>query len=396
MTTPSGKPTVLCPHCGQAIQLGEAIAHQIAAPMRAVWEAEMRQQISAEVLEAQRAEREELEGRLRQRDSQLKDLLAQEAGLRRDRRKLEDEKENLERDKERMRDEIRKQERADADDRARRQAGEDLRRMQEGYQEQLRDYGTKNRQLEDQLKRVNAELQEAQRKSATASWQEEGIASQDLFGEELQRRFPADLITVTSRGKRGHDVTQVVRAGHLKCGVILWECKRAAAWSNDWPPKLAGEVRQAAARFGVIVTDALPPGIERSGAVGGVWACDYGHAWGLAAGFREAIIAAYRHVAANAARAGIAEKVYDYFATGRFEARYKAGEQALDRWSQGHDQEKRATQQRWKREERIMDEIREQVLRGIVLDIIGLGGEIPPAARPELPDDGFPELPPGQ
>ena len=36
-----------------------------------------------------------------------------------------------------------------------------------------------------------------------------------------------------------------------------------------------------------------------------------------------------------------------------------------------------------------MDEIREQVLQGIVLDIIGLGGEIPPAARAELADDAI-------
>jgi hypothetical protein len=31
-----------------------------------------------------------------------------------------------------------------------------------------------------------------------------------------------------------------------------------------------------------------------------------------------------------------------------------------------------------------------------VLDIIGLGGDIPPAARAELPEGANPELPPGQ
>lgn len=407
MTTTPASPAVRCPHCGREVQLDEAIAHQVAAPLRADWEAEMRQQIGEEVriayasdLEAQRAEHQELEGRLRQREGQIKELKAQEAGLLRERRKLEDEKEDLEREKEQMRDEIRRQERAGAEDRARQHAEEDLRRTQETYQEQLRrkeqEHGTRTRQLEDQLKRVSAQLEEAQRKSATGSRQQEGIARQDLFGEELQRRFPTDLITVTPLGKRGPDVRQVVRVGHLECGVILWECKRTAAWGPGWPGKLTGEVRRAGARFGVIVSEVLPPGMDGSGSIGEVWACDYGHAWDLATGFREAIIAAYRHVAANAARAGIAGKVYDYFATGPFEARYKAGEQALDRWRQGHDQEQRATQQRWKREERIMDEIREQVLQGIVLDIIGLGGEIPPAARAELPDGGFPELLPGQ
>src|SRR6185437_2021760 len=120
---------------------------------------------------------------------------------------------------------------------------------------------------------------------------------------------------------------------------------------------------------------------------------DYGHAWDLATGLRQAIIAVYRHETANAARAGIAGKVYDYFATGGFEARYKAMEQAIDLLSHELDQDQRATQQRWKRMERITCEIRQQGLQGIVLDIIGLGGEMPPAARAELAEDTSPELP---
>jgi hypothetical protein len=400
MTTTPSSPAVRCPHCGQEVQLDEAIAHQLAAPLRAGWEAEMRQQIGDEVRAAERAEREELESRLRQRDSQVKDLKAQEAGLLRDRRKLEDEKDDLEREKERMRDEIRKQERADAEDRARRNAEEDLRRTQEAYQEQLRrkeeEHGTQTRQLEDQLKRVRAQLEEAQRKSATGSRQEEGLARQDLFGEELRRRFPADLITVAPRGRRGPDVRQVVRVGHLDCGVILWECKRTADWGPNWPHKLAGEVRRAGARFGVIVSEVLPPGLDGSGSIGEVWACDYGHAWDLAAGLRQAIIAVYRHEAANAGRAGTAGKLYDYIATGGFEARFKTIEQGSDGLRQELAQDQRVSQQRWKRMEQMIDEIVEQGLQGIVLDIIGLGGEIPPSARAELPDDGFPELPPGQ
>jgi hypothetical protein len=397
-------PAVRCPHCGREVQLDEAIAHQLAAPMRAVWETEMRQQIGEEVraahageLDAQRAEREELERRLRERNSQIKELKTQEAGLLRDRRKLEDEKEDLEREKEQMRDEIRKQERVFADRRASQRAEENLRREQERYQEQLRrkdeEHSTRTRQLEDQLKRVRTQLEEAQRKSSTSLRQQEGLARQDLFGEELQRRFPADLIKVTPAGKRGPDVVQVVRVGPLDCGVILWECKRTAAWSNEWPRKLAHEVRKARARFGVIVSEVLPPGMDGSGQARDVWACDYGHAWDLAAGLRQAIIAVYRHEAANAARAGIAGRVYDYFATGGFEARYKAMEQAVGGLRQELGQDQRVSQQRWRRMERLVDEIFEQGLHGIVLDIIGLGGEIPPEARAELPEDDSPELP---
>jgi len=387
------------------VQLDEALVHQLAAPLREGWQAEIRQQIGDEVrascardLEDERARRGELEVTLQERDQQIKELREGEAKLRRDRRKLEDEKSDLERDKERMRDEIRKQERADADARAKQRVEDELRRKESDLKEQLRvrdeDHEVKTRQLEDQLKRVKAQLEEAQRKTDSGARQQEGIARQDLFGEDLRRRFPDDLITVTAIGKRGPDITQVVRVGNLSCGVILWECKRTAAWNAEWPRKLTAEVRAANAKFGVIVSEALPTGTEGSSQIGDVWVCDYGHAWDLAAGLRQAVIAVYRHEAANAARAGIAGRIYDYIATGGFEARYKVMEQAVDRLVAELEQDQRTSQQRWKRLARITDEIRGQGLQGIVLDIIGLGGEIPPAARAELgEEDSLLELP---
>ena len=370
--------TISCPRCGGQFELGEAYVHQLVAPIRAEWEVQTRQQ----VLAAQRAERDELQGRLTEREAEIKGLRAQEAELLRDRRTLEDDKEDLERAKERMRDEIRTQERADAEKRA-----------QETFQEKLRRKDEETRQLEDKLKRVGEKLEEAQRRSGTGSPQQEGIARQDLFAEELQRRFPGDVITVTPRGKRGADVTQVVRAGRRDCGVIQWECKRTAAWNAEWSGKLAGEVGRSEAQFGVIVSEALPAGIDGSGRAGGVWACDYDHAWDLAAGLRQAVLAVYRHVAANAGRADIAGKVYDYIATGGFEARYKATEGAVAKLRQEIGQDQRVTQQRCKRMEQSIDVIWEEGFLGIVLDIISLGGEIPPAARAELPEGAPPELP---
>lgn len=398
VATETERTSIRCPHCGQRILLDEAIAHQLAEPMRAGWEAELRQAIDSEVrsayahdLQEQREHTDELTSQLKERDQKIKELRDGEAQLLRDRRKLEDDKDDLEREKERMRDDIRKQEREAADKRAAERAADDLHRARGEFQEKLAhqqdESETRARQLEEQLRRVNAQLEEVQRKSGIGSRQQEGVARQDVFAQELRERFPDDLISVTGVGKRGPDVTQVVRLGRLECGVILWECKRTAAWGPEWPRKLAGEVRGAGARFGVIVSDVLPSGTDGSGQVGDVWACDYAHAWHLAAGLRQAIIAVHRHETANAARTGIAEKVYDYIATGGFESRYKAMEQAIDRIAAELDTDQRASQQRWKRLEKLVTELRDQGLDGIVLDILGLGGEIPPAARAELPGE---------
>ena len=93
----------------------------------------------------------------------------------------------------------------------------------------------------------------------------------------------------------------------------------------------------------------LPASTEGSRPIGSVWASDYGHARDLAIGLRQAVIAVYRHQAANASRAGIPDKLYDYIATGGFEARYKAMEQGAARLRAERGRQRNAMQQSWKR-----------------------------------------------
>ena len=258
-----------------------ALREQIARDLRA--------QYARDLQDMQDRLREQEE--VRQQDSEvIKKLRATEVQLRQERRKLEDDRDALQAEQERMRDEIRKQERDEAE-----------RKTQERYESELRQkeeaHAVAIRELEEKLNRVNTQLDEARRKGATGSRQEEGFTQQDLFAEELRRRFPADEITVTPRGMAGADVTQTVRVGGHDCGVILWECKRAANWSGTWIGKLADDVAKASANLGVIVSEELPAGMDSSGLVDSIWVTDYRHAPTLAAGLREAVITAWRHQA---------------------------------------------------------------------------------------------------
>jgi hypothetical protein len=365
--------TISCPHCGRQVDLDEALVHQLAAPMRAGWEAQIRQQ----VLAAQRAERDELEGRLTEQEATIKGLRAQEAELRRDRRKLEDEKQDLERAKEKMRDAIRKEERE--------QAAKD---QQERYellaQRKDADHKTEVRQLMDKIERMNAQLEEAVRRGATGSRQEEGVARQDVFAEELRQRFPGDEITVTARGQAGADVAHRVRLGGRDCGTILWECKRAANWSGTWIGKLADDVQKAGATAGVIVTETLPHGMDGSGRIDEVWVCEFGCAVHLAAGLRWVLIAASQYEAANAARADTSGRVYDYIATGGFASRCDMITRAIEAMMTTLGKEKRYYEQRWKEWERHIETVVGS-LYGIAGDLVGLGAEVPPPLRAELP-----------
>jgi hypothetical protein len=375
---------VACPRCGQQFPLTDALAEELASHVLAGKEPALRERIVKDVQAQYAHDLEEMQARLREQETSLsqdaeviKKLRGTEVQLRRERRKLEDDRDALQAAKERMRDEIRKQEREEAE-----------RKTQERYETELRQkeeaHAIEIRELEDKIKRVNSQLDEARRKGATGSRQEEGFTRQDLFAEELRRRFPADEITVTPRGMAGADVTQAVRIGGHDCGMILWECKRAASWSGAWIGKLADDVAKASADLGVIVSEELPADMDSSGLVDSIWVTDYPHAPTLAAGLREAVTTAWRHKLANAGRDDTAGKVYDYIATGGFADRYTAAERALDAQLETLRKEKRYYAQSWAQREQQIEKTRAN-LAGMVADLICVGAELPPAALAELP-----------
>src|SRR5262249_40294070 len=172
-------------------------------------ESALREQIAKAVQGQYANDLQEMRTRLREQESALqqdsdviKKLRETEVQLRQERRKLEDDRNALQAEKERMRDEIRKQERDEAE-----------RKSQERYEAELRQkdeaHAVAIREFEEKLTRVNSQLDEARRKAAIGSRQEEGFTQQDLFAEELRRRFPGDEITGTPRGMAGADVAPV-------------------------------------------------------------------------------------------------------------------------------------------------------------------------------------------
>lgn len=394
---------VTCPHCGRQFPLSEALAEELARHVLAGKEPALREQIARDVSVRYTSDLQALQDRLREQDDArkhdaevIKKLRDDEIALRQERRRLESDQEALKLEEERMRDAIRTQERADADRRAQERTDAELLKKNEAHAIQVRE-------LEDKLKRVNDQLDEARRKGVTGSRQEEGFTSQDLFAEELGRRFPADEVTVTPRGAAGADVTQAVRLNGRDCGLLVWECKRAAKWSGVWIGKLAEDAAKAGASLAAIVSEELPPGLDGSGLVDGVWVTDYRHALTLAAGLREAVVTAWRYELASAGREDTASKVYDYIATGGFAERYASAERALDAQLETLRKEKQYYVRSWAQREQQIDKTRTN-LTGMVADLIRAGAELPSTALAELPptelaqvapSSGTPALPSG-
>lgn len=88
----------------------------------------------------------------------------------------------------------------------------------------------------------------------------------------MRSKFPLDLIEPVAKGETGGDIVQTVNAQlGASAGVILWELKNTKGWSDAWLPKLRDNKRAAKADVALIVSTALPKGVETFDLVDGVY-----------------------------------------------------------------------------------------------------------------------------
>jgi hypothetical protein len=130
--------------------------------------------------------------------------------------------------------------------------------------------------------------------------------------EILGEAFPADEIEPVKSGTRGADVLQSVRSGRGDCGKLLWESKNHKHWSNAWIDKLRADQQKAKADVGIIVTAALPSGVDHIAFVNGVWVCDFASVLPLALMLRQQLDRITQARVVDANRSEVADKVYEF------------------------------------------------------------------------------------
>ncbi|MEC3915493.1 DUF2130 domain-containing protein [Nocardia sp. CDC160] len=171
--------------------------------------------------------------------------------------------------------------------------------------------------LKNQLTSVNAELQKVSQHSYALGIRRlpEGVIRQELFADELRKRWPQDDIVVVRRGQKGADVHQTVVENGQVCGLIVWECKATKTYSKAWIPKLIQDRDEKRARIAVLVTEAMPtvPTIEGSGWIDGILVCDFETAVHIAGPFRQMVATTRQHELTDAARGDrTPERVFTY------------------------------------------------------------------------------------
>jgi len=209
----------------------------------------------------------------------------------------------------------------------------------------------------EQLKR---DLERASERANQGSMQLQGETSELVIEDTLERVFPGDEVLPVAKGKRGADCFLNVKnnAGRT-VGKILVESKHTKKFSPEWIKKLKKDMVNGGAGVGVLVTAAWPSGTrneERTAHLkDGVWICGFHEYTILVRALRQGLFEVARTTAAEEAREGKAQVMFDFLTSQEFAHTFEQIFEPIFRMREQLDKEKSAMQRIWKERETLID-----------------------------------------
>jgi hypothetical protein len=375
-------PIITCPNCKTDIKLTESLAGPLLESTRQKYEkiladkdADLAEQLKTEragiaaaetkkardavAIELAKAqeERAATDELVKDREEKLAEARKNELALRQERQKLQEEKNQFELDKQRAIDaeraKIREAAQKDADDQSRLKLTE------------------KDKTITD----LQAKLQEALRKAEQGSQQLQGEVQELEIESLLREHFPRDTVNPVPKGEHGGDVLHgVCNALGQECGRILWESKRTKNWSDGWLAKLREDQRAAKAEIAVIVSQALPDGVDSFHLIDGVWVTSSRCAIPVAIALRYSIIEIAASRQAGEGQQTKMELIYQYLTGQRFRHRIQAIVEKFADMRADLDKERKFVSKQWaKREEQIRCVV--ESTAGMYGDLQGIAGK---------------------
>ncbi len=216
---------------------------------------------------------------------------------------------------------------------------------------------------------MQRQIEELRRRADQGSQQLQGEALEIELESLLRSRFPRDLIEPVAKGEFGGDVVhRVVGAGGQTCGTILWESKRTRNWNDGWLAKLRDDQRAAKAEVALIVSTALPKGIETFDLVDNVWVTEPRFAIPLAIALRQSLIDVAASRQTQEGQQTKMEMVYAYLTGPRFRHRIDAIVEKFTDMQADLDRERKTMMRLWAK--------RDEQLRGVLDSTAGLYGDL--------------------
>lgn len=292
-----------------------------------------------------------LEEQLKNKDEKLSQATKNEVELRKEKIKLDEEKQSFELEKMRQLEEAKKTIMEDAS----KKAAEDQQYV--------------IAQLKKQLTDATKAKDELARKLEQGSQQTQGEVLELELEEILKAEFPYDEITPVPKGVSGADIIQKVkdRSGRL-CGQIAWESKKTKVWSEGWIQKLKDDQRVIKADLAVIVSTALPDGVKGFVFRDGVWICDIKLALALAAALRINLESVAHEKAMSVGKNEKMEVLYSYLTGVEFKQRVEAIVEAFSNMDEGLKKERMAYEKIWSE--------REKQIKKVITNTVGMYGDL--------------------
>lgn len=343
--------------------LDEQVADQVAAQLKSerarliAEEAKKAKLAAAAELDGKSRELAELQEILKARDQKLADAQKAQAELIKKQRELDDAKRELE-----LTVEKRVQEGlTDVRVQAKREAEESLK--------------LKVMEKDQTIASMQQKIEELKQKAEQGSQQMQGEVQELELENILRAKFPFDTIEPVPKGEFGGDVLQrVVSPNGQTSGTILWESKRTKNWSDGWLVKLREDQRTAKADISVIVSQALPKGVESFDVIDGVWVTSPRAALPVATILRHTLLQVSLARQVSEGQQTKTEMIYQYLTGPRFRQRVEAIVEAFSTMQEDLDKERKAIMKQWaKREEQIERVMGATV--GMYGDLQGIAGK---------------------
>jgi hypothetical protein len=228
---------------------------------------------------------------------------------------------------------------------------------------------------EQMIASLQRQIEELKRKAEQGSQQLQGEVLELQLESMLTAKFPHDRIDAVPKGEHGGDVLhRVVLPTGAGCGTILWETKRTKNWVDGWLPKLRDDQRAAKAEIAVIVSAALPKGVETFDQIDGIWVTHPRAILPVALSLRQMLIEVNCARQATEGQQTKMEMVYQYLTGSKFRLRVQAIVEAFTTMQDDLQKERKAITRAWaKREEQIVRVM--EATTGMYGELQGIAGK---------------------
>ncbi len=409
------KSKINCPNCGEEIDVNDILYHQVDQDLKQKYNddlAKEKQKFETqtsklnkereELEEERKKQKEEIENKVKAQLTQkeidlkkkykaeaeeeqsdaitsLREELDEKSGKIKELNKATAELEKVKREKDELADSIKAE--------AEKELNQRLVTEKEKIQKEESDKNElKFKELEKQLEDQKKLTEEMKRKQEQGSMQTQGEVQELGIEEWLADKFPLDTIQEIKKGERGADCLQIVHTRtHQNCGSIYYESKRTKSFQPSWIEKFKADIRDKNADIGVLVTEVMPPDMERFGIKDGVWVCTFEEFKGLCAVLRESIIQISTAIVTQDNKGDKMGMLYDFLTSNEFKLQIEAIVEGFTQMKSDLESEQRSMRGIWKK--------REKQIEKVLLNTTGMYGSIKGIAGNALQEVPLLELP---